>query len=188
MSNSNNLRGRAWVFGDIIDADFDICPFEAPWDHSQIKGEWGKYCMTSKDPEFPQKVQKGDFLVAGENMGYGYGHSESGFLSIKECGIAAVICESTNRNFFRNGIHAGLPVIEYKGIKSKVKGGDELEVNLSSGLIKNLTTGEELHFSPYPDFMLEIVNAGGIYPLLKKMLTGGDVPIYLRTSQSQKDN
>jgi len=184
VSYTNNLRGKAWVFGDIIDADFDICPFEAPWDQSHIKKEWGKHCMTSLDPEFPQKVQKGDFLVAGENMGYGYGHSESGFLSLKECGIAAVICESTNRNFFRNAIHAGLPVIECKGIKSKVKEGDELEVNVHSGVIKNLSSGEEFHFSPYPDFMLEIINAGGIYPLLKKMFTEGNIPLYILASQS----
>jgi 3-isopropylmalate/(R)-2-methylmalate dehydratase small subunit len=187
MVERKKLKGKAWVFGDIIDADFDICTVEATWDGLQTKKDWGKYCMTGIDPEFPQKVRKGDFLIAGENMGYGYGHNESGFLSIKECGIAAVICESTNRIFFRNAVQAGLPVIELKGIKSKVKEGDELEVDLSLGLVKNLHTSEELYFSPYPDFMLEIIDAGGIYPLVKKMLTKGDIPIYISNSQYGTD-
>lgn len=184
MSERNKLKGKAWVFGDILDADFDICPVEATWDRPQTEEDWGKYCLTNVDPEFPKKVRKGDFMVAGENMGYGYGHNESGFLSIKGCGIAAVICESTNRIFFRNAIHAGLPVIELKGIKSKVKEGDEIEVDLRGGVIKNLTTGEELIFAPFPDFMLEIIDAGGVYPLIKKMLADGNVPIYLRDSPS----
>jgi 3-isopropylmalate/(R)-2-methylmalate dehydratase small subunit len=178
MSDSKKLKGQAWVFGDILDVDFDICPIEATkGPRPQTEEEWGKFCMTNLDPEFPNKVKKGDFIIAGENMGYGHDH-ESGPLSIKGCGVSAVICESTNRNFFRNAVHIGVPIIELPGIKSKVSQGDELEVDLSTGVLKNLTTGEELRFSPYPGFLLEIIEAGGLYTLLREKLAKGEVPLY----------
>ena len=173
------LKGKAWVFGDILDVDFDICPIEATRGKAKTEEDFGRLCMTNIDPEFPSKVHKGDFIVAGENMGYGHDH-ESAPLAIKGCGVAAVICESTNRNFFRNSIHLGLPVIECPGIGSKVKEGNELELDLGTGMIRNLTTGEEIGFSPYPDFMLEIIDAGGLYPLIRDRLSEGDVPLYAR--------
>ena len=181
MSDLKNLRGRAWIFGDILDVDFDICPIEATKGEGRPKTEegWGKYCMINLDPEFPNKVKKGDFIIAGKNMGYGHDH-ESGPLAIKACGISAVICESTNRNFLRNTIHVGVPVIELPGIKSKVKQGDELEVNIKAGTIVNLSTGEKMSFAPYPDFLLEILEAGGLYPLLREKLPKGEVPLYAR--------
>jgi 3-isopropylmalate/(R)-2-methylmalate dehydratase small subunit len=186
MSKIKKLRGKAWVFGDILDVDFDICPIEATRGgegRPRTEKDWAKYCMTNIDPEFPKKVKEGDFIVAGENMGYGHDH-ESGPLAIKGCGVSAVICESTNRNFFRNAIHIGVPVIECRGIKSKVKQGDELKVDLRAGVIKNLTTSEELGFSPYPAFLLEIIEAGGLYPLLKEKLAKGDIPMYARVPPS----
>jgi 3-isopropylmalate dehydratase small subunit len=179
MSDREKLTGKAWVFGDVLDVDFDICPIEATRGKARTEEDYGKLCMTNIDPEFPGKVRRGDFIVAGENVGYGHDH-ESAPMAIKGCGIAAVICESTNRNFFRNSIHLGLPVIECPGVKSKIKYGEELEVDLGAGSIKNLTSGEEYHFSPYPDFMLEIIDAGGIYPLIRKKLEKGDVPLYAR--------
>jgi 3-isopropylmalate/(R)-2-methylmalate dehydratase small subunit len=138
--------------------------------------------MINLDPEFPNKVQEGDFIIAGENMGYGHDH-ESAPLSIKGCGVSAVICESTNRNFFRNAVHIGVPIIELPGIKSKVKQGDELEVNLQTGIIKNLTSGETIEFSSYPDFLIEIIEAGGLYPLLREKLPKGEVPLYAKVPQ-----
>jgi 3-isopropylmalate/(R)-2-methylmalate dehydratase small subunit len=186
-SMSKKLKGKAWVFGDILDVDFDICPIEATKGGAgrpKTEKDWGKYCMTNLDPEFPDKVREGDFIVAGENMGYGHDH-ESGPLAIKGCGVSAVICESTNRNFLRNTIHIGVPVIEYRGIKNKVKQGDELEVNLKAGTIQNLTTGETMRFPPYPDFLLEIIDAGGLYPLLKNKMAEGDVPLYARVPPPQ---
>jgi 3-isopropylmalate dehydratase small subunit len=179
MSDTKKLKGKAWVFGDILDVDFDICPIEATkiGDRPKTEKDWGKYCMTNLDPEFPKKVKEGDFIIAGANMGYGHDH-ESAPLAIKGCGVSAVICESTNRNFLRNSIHIGVPVIELLGIKSKVSQGDELEVDLKAGTVKNLTTGETLKFAPYPDFLLEIIEAGGLYPLLREKLAKGDIPMY----------
>jgi len=186
MSDTKKLKGKAWVFGDILDVDFDICPIEATksGDRPKTEKDWGKYCMTNLDPEFPKKVKEGDFIIAGENMGYGHDH-ESAPLSIKGCGISAVICESTNRNFLRNSVHIGVPVIELPGIKSKVSQGDELEVNLKAGTVKNLTTGKTMKFVPYPDFLLEIIEAGGLYPLLREKLPKGEVPIYAQVPRPQ---
>ena len=185
MSDSQIMKGKAWVFGDILDVDFDICPIEAT--KTEMKGEgrpktekdWGKFCMTNIDPDFPDKVKKGDFIIAGLNFGYGHDH-ESAPLSIKGCGVAAVICESTNRNFLRNSVHIGVPVIELPGIKHKVSEGDELAVDLRAGTVKNLTTGETLFFAPYPDFLMEIIEAGGLYPLLRELLPKGEVPLYAK--------
>jgi 3-isopropylmalate/(R)-2-methylmalate dehydratase small subunit len=178
MLDSKKLRGNAWVFGDILDVDWEIFPFELVIPLMlQGKGteeEYGKHCMEVLDPDFPKKVKKGDFIVAGENMGYGHDH-EFGPMAIKGAGVAAVICDSTNRNFYRNAFHIGLPVIEYKGIKEKVKQGDELEVDLAAGTLRNLTTGEKLKFQPVPDFLLEMITAGGLYPLLKRKLAEGKI-------------
>lgn len=189
-SDTSKLKGKAWVFGDILDVDFDICPIEAMMeamkiaDRPKTEKDWGKFCMTNLDPTFPEKVQKGDFIIAGLNMGYGHDH-ESGPLSIKGCGVSAVICESTNRNFLRNSIHIGVPIIELPGIKEKVNQGDELEVDLKTGTIENLTTGETMKFKPYRKFLLEIIEAGGLYPLLREKLLKGEVPLYAQVPPPQ---
>ena len=181
MVITRKMKGKAWVFGDILDVDFDICPIETMsfGERPKTEKDWGKYCMINVDPDFPKKVQEGDFIVAGENFGYGHDH-ESAPLSIKGCGVAAVICECTNRNFLRNSVNIGVPVIELPGIKSKVSQGDELEVDLKAGTVKNLTTGASLKFAPYPDFLIEIIEAGGLYPLLREKLPKGEVPMYAR--------
>ena len=186
MADNKKLKGKAWVFGDILDVDFDICPIEATKGEGRPKTEkdWGKYLMINIDPDFPKKIKPGDFIVAGENMGYGHDH-ESGPLAIKACGVSAVICESTNRNFLHNAINIGVPVIELPGIKSKVKQGDELEMDLKAGTVQNLTTGQAIKFDPYPDFLLEIIEADGLYPLLRKLLPEGEVPMYARIPPPQ---
>jgi 3-isopropylmalate/(R)-2-methylmalate dehydratase small subunit len=181
-----NRKGQAWVFGDILDVDFDICPIEATRGEGRPKTEkdWGNFLMINIDPDFPKKIKPGDFIIAGENMGYGHDH-ESGPLAIKACGVSAVICESTNRNFLHNTINVGVPVIELPGITNKVKQGDELEVDLKVGYVRNLTTGETIKFAPYPDFLLEIIEADGLYPLLKKLLPECKVPLYARIPPPQ---
>jgi 3-isopropylmalate/(R)-2-methylmalate dehydratase small subunit len=184
--DTRKMKGKAWVFGDILDVDFDIYPIELTKGEGRPKNEkdYGKYCMANIDPEFHNKVKEGDFIIAGENFGYGHDH-ETAPLAIKGCGVAAVICECTNRNFLRNSVHIGVPVIELPGVKSQVSQGDELEVDLRAGTVKNLTTGKTMQFAPYPDFLLEIIEAGGLYPLLREKLAKGDVPMYARVPPPQ---
>jgi 3-isopropylmalate/(R)-2-methylmalate dehydratase small subunit len=180
MPEIKKLKGKAWVFGDICDVDWEIFPFEKGRTLTSRTNEaYGQYCMTEVDPDFPKKVQKGDFIVAGVNFGYGHDH-DSACRAILGCGVAAVICDSTNRNFFRNSINLGLPVIEYKGIRDKVKQGDELEIDLRAGTIRNLTTKETLKFNAFLDFIIEILEAGGVYPLMTKKLKEGDMPLYVK--------
>jgi len=105
--------------------------------------------MANVDPDFAKKVKKGDIMVAGTNMGCGHDHFQAN-LAIKQCGISCVIAESFDRNFFRNSIAVGLPIVELKGINEFAKAGNELEVDLHAGTINNLTTGKKLKFTPVP--------------------------------------
>jgi 3-isopropylmalate/(R)-2-methylmalate dehydratase small subunit len=155
------FKGKVWVFGDNLDVDNEIMPFRKI-ELGLIKpGEYGKWVMTNVDPDFPKKAQKGDIMVTGTNMGCGHDH-HPGIIGMKQLGISCIIAESFNRNFFKNCINIGVPIIEYKGIKQKVKEGDEVKGDLHTGKIKNLTSGETLKFVPLPDFLLGILEAGGI--------------------------
>ncbi|MFH1487053.1 MAG: 3-isopropylmalate dehydratase [Chloroflexota bacterium] len=175
----SKLNGKAWVFGDLLDVDWEIFPYETLRELRErgvatTEEELGKYCMTTVAPDFPKKVRRGDFIVGGENTGYGHDHDHA-CISIKGAGVAAVICESTNGNFFRNSVHHGLPVVDVNGIKGKIDQGDEMEVSLSEGTLRNLTSGKEFAFPPYPDLLLKIVEAGGLYPYLKERVRRGEI-------------
>lgn len=166
------FKGKAWVFGDNLDVDFEIVPFTLikgiPRDAPDFLEQIGKHCMTLVDPDFPKKVKKGDFIVGGRNMGCGHDHV-TGPQAIKGAGVAAVIADgNVNSNFYRNCFHLGMPVVQVRGIKQKVSQGDELELDLAGGKIKNLTTRETVKFSSIPDFLLEIVEAGGLYLYMEK--------------------
>ena len=173
------LRGRAWRFEGVLDVDWEICP--AKYDNEfrtirlsfeeRLKG-LGSHCMTVLDKDFPNKVKPGDFVVGGEGTGYGHDHDHA-CISLKGAGVGAVICEASNNNFKRNSIHHGLPVIEVKGIMAATKTGDELEVDLTEGKLKNLTTGKTFAFVPYPDFILEMLAEGGLYPQLMRQIKEG---------------
>lgn len=178
MAFSKVLRGSAWVFGDNLDVDWEICDLDVisrMAEREELPGEeeLGKQCLVRVDPDFPQKVRQGDFLVAGQGAGSSVACLDGlpvdphlyAFAprALRGAGIAAVICESAVATFLRNSIEAGLPVIECKGIKRMVKKGDKLEVDLAKGTIRNLTTGAQISFQPFPDFILQILEAGGRY-------------------------
>ena len=166
------FKGRAWVFGDNLNVDKEIIPFRER-ELGLIKpGEFGKWCMTPLDPDFPKKVKRGDIMVVGSNMGCGQAHYSSNE-AIRQCGIACLIAETFDRNFFRNSIAVGLPIIEFKGIKKIVKEGDVLEINLRAGKIKNLATETTLTFTPLPDFLLDVLEAGGAEPYGSKLIEEG---------------
>ena len=172
------MRGKAWVFRGVLDVDWEICVFDISHE-LQAKGmytpeEIGKYCMTKVDPDFPKKVQKGDFIV-GEFMGFGHDHDHA-CLSILGAGVAAVICDTSAPYFLRNSIERGLPVVELSGILDAVKQGDELEVDLEKGCLTNISSGVELEFEPMPSFILRKLEAGGMVPLLKMEVDAGRIP------------
>ncbi len=158
------IRGRVWKFGDNINTDVII-----PGRYLTIRNlsELSSHTFEPIIPNFAAKVQSGDIIVAGHSFGCGSSREEA-VLVLKHLGIGAIIAESFSRIFFRNAINLGLPAIECKNITKKVEDGHELEVYLDNGLIKNLTTGETLKASSLPDFLLEIIKAGGAINILKK--------------------
>lgn len=176
------MRGKAWIFRGVLDVDWEICVFDISHE-LQAKGmytpeEIGKYCMTKVDPDFPKKVQKGDFIV-GEFIGFGHDHDHA-CLSILGAGVAAVICDTSAPYFLRNSIERGLPVVELSGILDAVKQGDELEVDLEKGRLTNISSGIELKFEPMPAFIIRKLEAGGMVPLLKTEVEAGRIPRRLK--------
>ena len=177
---SSVLRGKVWRFEGVMDVDWEICPVEhleafredPAATYEQRLAELGVHCMTTVNPKFPKNVQPGDIIIGDEGFGYGHDHDHA-CMSIKGAGIAAVLCGSSNSNFMRNAIHHGLVVVEVKGIMNSVDTGDELEVDLAKGTVRNLTNGKTLTFIPYPDFILEIIEAGGLYKQLTAQVKSG---------------
>ncbi|MFX0204460.1 MAG: 3-isopropylmalate dehydratase [Candidatus Hodarchaeota archaeon] len=171
---SSKIKGKAWIFGDNLDVDKHLLPWPLLRTVPSTPEALAPYCMTPIDPDFPKKVKPGDVIVAGKNMGAGHDHHKIQ-MAMKGCGIGAVIAESFNWNFFRNAIHYGLPVIKHPGIKEKVKEGDELDIDIKNGTIKNIRTGEILNFTPLPDYLIEMIEAGGLYEELTQQIKEGKI-------------
>ena len=124
--------------------------------------------MEDADPSFSSKVGKGDIIVAGENFGCGSSR-EHAPIAIKAAGVDIVIAKSFARIFYRNAFNTGLLILECKDT-DKIAEGDKLEVSLDNGSIKNLSKNEEYKFEAMPEFMQELVKAGGLINYAKKSL------------------
>ena len=157
------MKGKTWKFGNDVDTDL-ILPGRYLVLRSEI--DLAKHVMEGADPEFSKKVNKGDIIVGGKNLGCGSSR-EHAPIAIKGAGISAVVAESFARIFYRNSINIGLPLIEIKDISKNVSQGDELEIDMEKGILKNLTTGKEFEIKGLPEFMVEILDEGGLIPYLK---------------------
>ncbi|MEJ5185573.1 MAG: 3-isopropylmalate dehydratase small subunit [Candidatus Geothermincolales bacterium] len=157
------LRGRAHVFGDDVNTDY-IISGKYKFKTLDMK-ELATHLMEDIDPEFHSKVRPGDFIVAGRNFGCGSSREQAP-LVIKAAGISAVLATSFARIFFRNAINKGLPVVECD--TSGISPGDELEVDLEKGLVRNLNTGKEIGIKPLPGVMMDILKEGGLTEYLKR--------------------
>lgn len=157
------LKGRAFKFGDDISTDH-IVPGRLLHLRSNLP-ELAKHTLEDADPTFAQRVKKGDFIVAGKNFGLGSSR-EHAPLVITIAGVSAILAKSVARIFFRNAINVGLPVLICD--TESINDGDELEVDLTLGKIRDLTNGAELRFSGMPEIMLRILNEGGLIPYIKK--------------------
>ena len=175
---SNEIRGRAWVFpGENYDVDVHLVPqISRRLMAGKPRSEWAQYCMVPLDPDFPKKVKPNDIIITGKNLGYGHDHLGPHYAMLA-CGIGAVIGESINMMFERNCINLGLPSVQFSGILKKVKTGDELVLSLRTGTINNLASGETLTFKPLPDFLLEIIEAGGLIGQVKQLINDGKVKL-----------
>ena len=161
-------KGRVWIFGDDINTDLI-----SPGKYLELVDpeEMAKHAMEGIDPDFPNKIQEGDIVLGGFNFGCGSSR-EHAPLALKYAGISAVIAESFARIFYRNSINIGLPALECPGITEVVEEGDTVEVDVAGGTIKITRSGAELSFTPLPDFMLEVLNDGGLVSYLRKNLEG----------------
>ena len=175
MANETILKGKAWVCGDYTDS-YQILP-ERYWKGGANVGnlnmeELGKHAMEGADQNFAAEASAGrySFIVAGRNFGGGGKSIEHPIFAIKGAGVKAVITESSSRYFFRNAINNGLPILICEGVTSKVRTGDDLEVDLSNGEIRNLTTGAWLKSAPIPESLMEILQMGGYIPYTKKKM------------------
>lgn len=157
------LTGKAWKFGDNISTDL-IAPGRYYHLRSNLP-ELAKHVLEDADPEFASKMNKGDFVVAGKNFGLGSSR-EHAPLIIKIAGVSAVIAKKFARIFYRNAINIGLPVIECN--TDLINAGDELEVDLSSGIIWNKTQNINIPFNPLPPVMTRILMDGGLIAHISK--------------------
>lgn len=159
------VRGKAFVFGKNIDTD-QIYPgrFVEYTDVEDVK----KYAMYGADEDFVKKFRPGDIIVAGTNFGCGSSR-EHAAITLKAVGAGAILAESFGRIFFRNAINLGVPVITCREVTKIVTDGDEIEVDIESGKIKNLTTGASTEAVPMPPYIMNILKSGGIKPMIKAM-------------------
>ncbi len=160
------LKGKVHKYGANVDTDAII---PARYLSLSDPVELAKHCMEDIDPEFVSKVQAGDIMMATTNFGCGSSR-EHAPLAIKAAGISCVIAKSFARIFFRNAINIGLPLLECDDAVNKTEAGDILEVDLSSGKIKNLTNGMVFIAKPYPDFMSGLISVGGLIEYTRRRL------------------
>lgn len=152
----NNSR-TAIKYGNNVDTDVII---PARYLNTSNHKELAAHCMEDIDKTFITRVKLGDVMVAGYNFGCGSSR-EHAPIAIKESGIFCVIAKSFARIFYRNSINTGLPIIECDYC-DEISDGDELEVDVENGKLFNLTTGKTYTFEPFPDFLQNIISAGGL--------------------------
>jgi 3-isopropylmalate/(R)-2-methylmalate dehydratase small subunit len=157
------LTGSAWKFGDNISTDL-ICPGRYFHLRSNLP-ELAKHVLEDADPDFAEKMKEGDFVVGGSNFGLGSSREHAPTI-IKLAGVSAVLAKSFARIFYRNAINVGLPLLECD--TDKIDEGDELEIELSEGVIKDKAKGIELKAPPLPKAMINILNDGGLVSHIAK--------------------
>jgi 3-isopropylmalate/(R)-2-methylmalate dehydratase small subunit len=162
------LKGKVHKYGADVNTDAII---PARYLSVSEAAELAKHCMEDIDIDFVSKVKPGDIIVATTNFGCGSSR-EHAPRAIKAAGISCIIAKSFARIFFRNAINIALPLLECDEAVAQTEAGDILEVDLSSGKIKNLNNGLTFIAKPYPDFMAEIISAGGLIEHTKKRLAG----------------
>ncbi|MDG6223269.1 MAG: 3-isopropylmalate dehydratase small subunit [Candidatus Bathyarchaeota archaeon] len=160
------INGKAIKFGDNIDTDV-ILP--GPYLVHTNPYELAKHAMEGLDSEFPQKASGGVIVVGAKNFGCGSSREQAP-IALKYAGVKCVLAESFARIFYRNAITIGLPVLVCKDVSTKVNEGDELTVNLQTGKVENLTNGAVLQATKLPEFIMGILDDGGLIKHLKRSI------------------
>ena len=159
-------KGSVFKYGDNVDTDVII---PARYMNMSDAASLAAHCMEDIDKDFVNQVKSGDIMAAGKNFGCGSSR-EHAPMAIKASGISCVIAETFARIFYRNAINIGLPILECAEATAKIQKGHELEVDFTTGVITNLTTEETYQAQPFPAFMQEIMEAGGLIERTRKKL------------------
>lgn len=159
------LDGRAWVYGDNIDTDVII---PARYLVTSDQKELAAHCMEDIDESFVAGVKNGDMIIAGNNFGCGSSR-EHAPLAIQGAGVSCVIASSFARIFYRNAINIGLPILECAET-GRISEGDIIEADLDKGTIKNLTKNEIYYAKPFPKFLQDLIQTGGLVPYVRSRL------------------
>ncbi|MDA8188637.1 MAG: 3-isopropylmalate dehydratase small subunit [Dehalococcoidales bacterium] len=154
----DKIRGRVWKFGKNVDTDVII---PGRYCNSIDYDELAKHCMEDIDPDFVRKMSPGDIIVADTNFGCGSSR-EVAPLAIKHAKVAAVVATSFARIFYRNSINVAVPIFESEDAWAGTDEGDELEIDPSTGEIRNVTKGRSFNSAPFPEFVQQIMSSGGL--------------------------
>lgn len=157
-------QGYVFKYPDNVDTDVII---PARYLNTSNAAELAKHCMEDIDADFVSKVKTGDVMVAGWNFGCGSSR-EHAPLVIKTCGTGCVIAKSFARIFYRNAINIGLPILECEAAAEEISAGDQVTVDFDTGIISNLTTGKTYQAEPFPEFIQNIIQKGGLLASLKE--------------------
>lgn len=157
-------QGTVHKYGDNVDTDVII---PARYLNTSKHEELAAHCMEDIDKDFVGRVKKGDIMVAEKNFGCGSSR-EHAPIAIKASGISCVIASTFARIFYRNAINIGLAILECPEASEKIQSGDEVAIDFDTGLITNLTKGETYQANPFPAFIKEIIQAGGLMADIKK--------------------
>jgi 3-isopropylmalate/(R)-2-methylmalate dehydratase small subunit len=162
----NTIEGRVWLFGDNVSTEYMMPGFTML---GKMTDEQAKqHCMAALRPEFAQGATPGDIIIGGGNFGCGSSRIASKLLLA--LGVSCVLADSVAGIFYRNSISTGLPVIDLPGISGFARDGDVCSVRLMEGQIENRRSGDALKFPPFPAHIIAILDAGGLFPLLKAEL------------------
>lgn len=157
------LQGKVFKFGDDIDTDIIVpATYLSTFDPKEL----AKHCMEYTDPDFYKQVKEGDIIVAGKNFGCGSSR-EHAPIAIKGCGVSIVIAKSFARIFYRNALNIGLYILECPEAADAISQGDEVKVDVDTGAITDVTTGKTFKAAPFPKFIQNIIECGGLVNAIK---------------------
>ena len=157
-------KGYVHKYGDNVDTDVII---PARYLNTPDAKELAMHCMEDIDKDFVKNVKAGDIITGGDNFGCGSSR-EHAPLAIKTAGISCVIAKTFARIFYRNAINIGLPILECAAASEDIDAGDEVNVNFDTGVITNITKGKTYNAEPFPEFIQDIISAGGLMASIGK--------------------
>ncbi len=164
------MQGKVWKFGDNIDTDLIIA---ARYLNTSEPSELAKHVMEDADPAFVSKMSEGDIIVAGENFGCGSSR-EHAPIALKSAGISAIIAPTFARIFYRNAFNMGLPIFELPEA-NEINEGDRVKIDMAKGEVINITQAKIYKFTPIPEFMQKLVDAGGLISFANQEIVGNEV-------------